>query len=74
MLEGGESGEIFSEGGGRGDCDGGSASPRLQPSTAVFTGHEEQVLALAHQGDMLFSASADGTAKVRYRGRLRHQA
>lgn len=34
------------------------------PSSAVFTGHSEQVLALAQHKDVMFSAAADGTAKV----------
>lgn len=33
-------------------------------SSTVFTGHEGQILALAHHEDILFSAAADGTAKV----------
>lgn len=33
-------------------------------SSAVFIGHSEQVLALAQHEDVLFSAAADGTAKV----------
>lgn len=33
-------------------------------SSAVFTGHSEQVLALAQHQDVMFSAAADGTAKV----------
>ncbi len=34
-------------------------------SSVVFIGHHEQLLALAFYKDILFSASADGTAKVR---------
>lgn len=40
---------------------------RIDPgsrSSTVFTGHEGQILALAHHEDILFSAAADGTAKV----------
>lgn len=33
-------------------------------SSAVFIGHSEQVLALAQHKDVMFSAAADGTAKV----------
>ena len=33
-------------------------------SSVVFTGHHEQLLALAYHKDILFSAAADGTAKV----------
>ncbi|CAM9520225.1 unnamed protein product [Scytosiphon promiscuus] len=32
--------------------------------SAVFVGHSEQVLSLAHRKDILFSAAADGTAKA----------
>lgn len=32
--------------------------------SAVFIGHSEQILSLAHRKDILFSAAADGTAKV----------
>ena len=45
----------------------GSSRRRARPmplSSAVFTGHCEQVLALAQHQDVLFSAAADGTAKV----------
>ncbi|CAM9412333.1 unnamed protein product [Ectocarpus sp. 12 AP-2014] len=41
----------------------GEGDPRLR-SSAVFIGHSEQVLALARREDILFSASADGTAKA----------
>lgn len=41
----------------------GRAGP-ISLSSAVFVGHGEQVLALAQQQDVMFSASADGTAKV----------
>lgn len=37
--------------------------PRRRNS-AVFVGHSGQVLSLAHRKDILFSAAADGTAKV----------
>ncbi|CAB1098754.1 unnamed protein product [Ectocarpus sp. CCAP 1310/34] len=40
----------------------GEGDPRLRSS--VFIGHSKQVLALARREDILFSASADGTAKV----------
>lgn len=33
-------------------------------SSTLFTGHEEQILALTRHGNILFSAAADGTAKV----------
>lgn len=33
-------------------------------SSALFVGHSEQVLALAQHQDVMFSAAADGTAKV----------
>lgn len=42
----------------------GGGDPRLR-SSALFIGHSEQVLALARREDILFSASADGTAKVK---------
>ncbi|CAM9459645.1 unnamed protein product [Ectocarpus sp. 6 AP-2014] len=41
----------------------GEGDPKLR-SSAVFIGHSEQVLALARCEDILFSASADGTAKA----------
>lgn len=41
----------------------GGGDPSLR-SSAVFLGHTEQVLALARHKDILFSAAADGTAKV----------
>lgn len=40
------------------------AGPRPK-SSVVFIGHQEQLLALAYHEDILFSAAADGTAKVR---------
>lgn len=62
MREGEESGAMLPE---VGDVASVSRSPEARPSSTVLTGHDGQVLALAHHGDRLFSAAADGTAKVR---------
>eukprot|EP00904_Undaria_pinnatifida_P007038 jgi/Undpi1/3464/HiC_scaffold_16.g06836.m1 len=61
MREGEESGAMLPE---VGDVASVSRSPEARSSSTVLTGHDGQVLALAHHGDRLFSAAADGTAKA----------
>lgn len=41
----------------------GRTNPQVLSST-VFSGHDGQILSICRRGGVLFSASADGTAKV----------